>query len=386
MRIVILSLILAAMSAVTFAQDAPKPAQKSDEPHVAKILAEMYVKHGAIKNSPFTADEENESVQTLADGNRIVRKATGKIYRNSDGRVRREIKGGQGGMFGSTFMFGDGVSIAHPDMGHKYLLDDAMKTVKIVRTEDGKVTINGKPAAPGDPDVKIVEKISKVTSDGKNTTEAVVVENINGVVTRRAMTDEEKAKINEKMKSAKPGDSLKEIVVDSDIVTINGGSGGVGAGVSGQNAGTVIARSVGGQNVGGFTFTTDSSKYETKTEELGTRDFEGVPATGTRKITTIPVGAIGNERPIEIVYERWYSKELGMTVYSKNIDPRFGEQIYRLLNISRSEPDPSLFTVPQGYKTITTKGGDVKVSTPGVYRITTTKSDAEKAVSKPNQQ
>ena len=382
MKTIFVALTLAALSALTFGQAAPK----ADQAKVAKTIAEWHSAQGAVKNAPFSADEENESVQTLADGNRIVRKSTGKIYRNSDGRVRREIKGGQGGMFGSTFMFGDGVSIAHPDMGHKYLLDDAMKTVKIVRTEDGKVTINGKPAAPGDPDVKIVEKITKVTSDGKNTTEAVVVENNNGVVTRRPMTDEEKAKIKEKMKSAKPGDSLKEIVIDSDVVTINGGSGGVGSGVGGQNAGTVIARSVGGQSVGGFTFTTDSSKYESKTEELGTRDFEGVPATGTRKITTIPAGAIGNERPIEIVYERWYSKELGMTVYSKNIDPRFGEQTYRLLNISRSEPDPSLFTVPQGYKTITTKGDDVNVSTPGVYRITTTKSDAEKAASKPNQQ
>lgn len=382
MKTIFVALTLAALSALTFGQAAPK----ADQAKVAKTIAEWHSAQGAVKNAPFSADEENESVQTLADGNRIVRKSTGKIYRNSDGRVRREIKGGQGGMFGSTFMFGDGVSIAHPDMGHKYLLDDAMKTVKIVRTEDGKVTINGKPAAPGDPDVKIVEKITKVTSDGKNTTEAVVVENNNGVVTRRPMTDEEKAKIKEKMKSAKPGDSLKEIVIDSDVVTINGGSGGVGSGVGGQNAGTVIARSVGGQSVGGFTFTTDSSKYDAKTEELGTRDFEGVPATGTRKITTIPVGAIGNERPIEIVYERWYSKELGMTVYSKNIDPRFGEQTYRLLNISRSEPDPSLFTVPQGYKTITTKGDDVNVSTPGVYRITTTKSDAEKAASKPNQQ
>ncbi|MGB7203578.1 MAG: hypothetical protein WBD16_15125 [Pyrinomonadaceae bacterium] len=386
MRIVILSLILAAMSAVTFAQDTPRPAQKGDEPHVAKILAQMYVKHGAIENSPFTADEENESVQTLADGNRIVRKSTGKIYRNSEGRVRREVKGGQGGMLGTTFSVGGGTWIENPALGHKMMLDDAMKTAKIVRIEDGKITINGKPAAPGDPDVKIVEKISKVTSDGKNTTEAVVVENNNGVVTRRPMTDEEKATIKEKMKTAKPGDSLKEFVVDSNVVTINGGSGGVGSGVSGRNVGTVITRSVGGQSVGGLTFTTDSSKYESKTEELGTRDFEGVPATGTRKITTIPAGAIGNERPIEIVYERWYSKELGMTVYSKNIDPRFGEQTYRLLNISRSEPDPSLFTVPQGYKTITTKGGDVNVSTPGVYRITTTKSDAEKAVSKPNQQ
>jgi hypothetical protein len=38
---------------------------------------------------------------------------------------------------------------------------------------------------------------------------------------------------------------------------------------------------------------------------------------------------------------------------SKHNDPRFGEQTYRLTNIVRSEPDASLFTVPNGYKLIT---------------------------------
>lgn len=387
MRIIILSLVLAAVSVVTFAQDAPTPSQKAGEPHVAKVLAEMYAKHAAVKNSPFSADEENESVQTLADGNRIVRKSTGKIYRNSDGRVRREIKGGQGGMLGTTFSIGGGTWIENRNMGHKYMIDDAMKTAKVISIEDGKVTVNGKTAAPGDPNIKVIEKISKVTSDGKNTTEAVVVENNNGVVTTRPMTEEEKAKIKEKMKSAKSGESLKEVVVESDVVTINGDSkGGVVAGHPGQNAQVTIARAVGGQHPGGFTFTGESSQYDSRTEELGTRDFEGVSATGTRKVTTIPAGAIGNERPIEIVYERWYSKELEMTVYSKNNDPRFGEQTYRLTNINRSEPDPSLFSVPAGYKTITSNGGNVNIATPGVYRIKTTKSDAEKAAAKPKQQ
>lgn len=366
MKTVFVTLTLAAMSAFTFGQDAPHPAQKGDHEKIAKIIAEMHSAQGAVKNSPFSAEEENESVQTLADGNRIVRKSTGKIYRNSDGRVRREMKGGQGGMLGTTFSFGGGTWIENPAMGHKMMIDDALKTAKIVSIEGGKVTVNGKPVAPGDPNVKVIEKINKVTSDGKGTTEAVVVENNNGVVTTRPMTEEEKAKIKEKMKSMKPGENMKEIVVDSDAVVIGGDKVGVVNGLGGQAG--VIARSIGGQHPGSFTFT---SKYDSKTEELGTRDFDGISATGTRKTTTIPAGAIGNERPIEIVYERWYSKDLGVTVYSKNVDPRFGEQTYRLTNINRSEPDPSLFNVPQGYKTIMMNGNKI---------------DAEKAASKPNQQ
>ncbi|MBK6724244.1 MAG: hypothetical protein IPG58_13560 [Acidobacteria bacterium] len=106
-----------------------------------------------------------------------------------------------------------------------------------------------------------------------------------------------------------------------------------------------IAPSIGSGGVA-YTLSNASSKYDVKTEDLGTRDFEGVSAEGTRRTTTIPAEAIGNERPIEIVYERWFSKELGLVVYSKNSDPRFGEQTYKLTNVIRAEPDPSLFAVP----------------------------------------
>jgi hypothetical protein len=95
------------------------------------------------------------------------------------------------------------------------------------------------------------------------------------------------------------------------------------------------------------------SKWDTRTEQLGVQNIEGIDAEGTRTVTTIPAGAIGNERPIEITYEKWYSNDLQLVVMSKHNDPRFGEQTYRLTNIVRSEPDPSLFTPPQGYKLIT---------------------------------
>jgi hypothetical protein len=37
-------------------------------------------------------------------------------------------------------------------------------------------------------------------------------------------------------------------------------------------------------------------------------------------------------------------------VMTKHSDPRFGETVYRLTNISRTEPDASLFHVPADYK------------------------------------
>jgi hypothetical protein len=87
-----------------------------------------------------------------------------------------------------------------------------------------------------------------------------------------------------------------------------------------------------------------------RTEQLGTKEYEGVRAEGTRTIRTVPAGTIGNLRPIEIVSERWYSPELRVVVYSRRTDPRFGETIYRLTNITRAEPDAALFQVPPDYK------------------------------------
>ena len=98
------------------------------------------------------------------------------------------------------------------------------------------------------------------------------------------------------------------------------------------------------------------------TEDLGTQTMEGVQVTGTRTTQTIPAGKIGNDRPIVITTEVWTSPDLKTTVLSKRNDPRMGEQTFKLTNIQRSEPDPSLFTVPSDFKV--TEGGAKTV----VYR------------------
>ena len=80
-----------------------------------------------------------------------------------------------------------------------------------------------------------------------------------------------------------------------------------------------------------------------------------------RTTHTIPAGEIGNEKPIVIVTEVWTSPDLKTVVYSKRSDPRMGEQIFKLTNITRAEPDASLFTVPRilelptAHKTSSTK-------------------------------
>ena len=94
---------------------------------------------------------------------------------------------------------------------------------------------------------------------------------------------------------------------------------------------------------------------QVNTENLGSQTMEGVQVTGVRTTQTIPAGKIGNDRPISIVTEVWTSPELKTIVLSKRNDPRMGEQTFKLTNIQRAEPDPSLFTVPSDFKI--TEGG-----------------------------
>lgn len=87
-----------------------------------------------------------------------------------------------------------------------------------------------------------------------------------------------------------------------------------------------------------------------KHEDLGTQTIEGVSAQGKRETVTIPAGEIGNERPIEIVTETWFSPDLHTMVLRKHSDPRLGDSTYRLTDIKRNEPDAALFQPPPGAK------------------------------------
>lgn len=83
---------------------------------------------------------------------------------------------------------------------------------------------------------------------------------------------------------------------------------------------------------------------------LGKRIIEGVEADGTKLVETIPAGAMGNERPIEVTNEVWHSNELKTDVLRKHSDPRFGETTFKLTSIIRGEQPRSLFEPPPDYK------------------------------------
>lgn len=283
-----------------------------------KIFAETTaISEKVVKGAPFSADAVNESVQVLADGNRIVRSSTNKLYRNSEGRFRREITGGSGGPLGSFYSVGPGITILDPIAGQRFLLDSDLRTARVgIFKPFGGLTVAGTVKAPAQAAV-----VEKMRADELKAGEARAVAPVAPVAPIAPMT----ATLPKEQAEAVKAYSDAAKVYAETIVSAQGGG---------------FAYSIGGGH----------SKYETRKEDLGVQNIEGVQAEGTRTITTIPAGDIGNERPIEIIYERWYSKELQLVVMSKNSDPRFGEQTYRLTNIVRSEPDPSLFEVPSGFR------------------------------------
>jgi hypothetical protein len=93
-------------------------------------------------------------------------------------------------------------------------------------------------------------------------------------------------------------------------------------------------------------------------EQLGTKSINGIQAEGVRVTRTIPAGEMGNEKPISVVTERWYSPDLQMAVMTVHTDPMMGTVTAKLVNVTPGAPDASLFQVPSDYTVQSGKRGD----------------------------
>jgi hypothetical protein len=277
-------------------------------PQVEFIHHEFSFDGKMVKDAPYSAEAVTETIQTLGDGNRIIRNSSSKIYRDSAGRTRREQAMKAIGPWAVSGEAPIMITINDPIAGLHYNLNTNKK-------------IAHKMAAPrmllhsGDANMAAELKArikDKMKMKGANGDEA-------GTVVTKVVTE------------AVSGNVVTETV--SGAVP-NAVAGAVGSGIAMAAEDRVFAY---------------SSDAEVNRESLGRQAIEGVEAEGTRVTYTIAAGKIGNERPIVTVNERWYSPELQTVVLSKNSDPRTGETTYRLTNISRGEPDPSLFQVPADY-------------------------------------
>jgi len=302
------------LPATTFSMDYLPQDVAYAAPQVQFIHNEFSFDGKLVKGAPYSAEVVTETIQTLGDGNRIVQTSSAKIYRDSAGRTRREQSFKAIGPWAVSGEPPVMISINDPVAGVSYNLNSNMKTAH-------KVTMPrlADPSGFAKERAELKEKIDKLraagaTEAGVNVTNEVVI---------------------------KEGASVAYSSVARTGVATGGGAGG-GAVIRGVRPSMPMP--VGG---GVFSWTSDA---EVNQEQLAPQTIEGVVAEGTRATFTIAAGKIGNERPIVTVNERWYSQELQAVVLSKNSDPRMGETTYRLTNIDRSEPDPSLFQVPTDYR------------------------------------
>jgi len=63
----------------------------------------------------------------------------------------------------------------------------------------------------------------------------------------------------------------------------------------------------------------------------------------------VPVGKMGNAKPITITDETWRSPNLQMVVEETLQDPLIGTRRVEFMNITRTEPEASVFQIPEGY-------------------------------------
>ncbi|HUE82672.1 MAG TPA: hypothetical protein VMM84_11225 [Pyrinomonadaceae bacterium] len=258
------------------------------------VASEMGFDAKSVKGAPYSAEATTEAIQTLSDGNRIVRKSSAAVYRDSEGRTRREQTLAAIGPFATAGEPPKTIHINDPVAGVSYMLD---------------------------PNTRIARKMqpmqySRRIASSSGTGTGVVAFRSSGGVTVQS-------------EGKTPSKEGKTVTSGSAVFTHR-------LSHPGPDQGPVVLW---------------HAKKGTKvnTEPLGSQIIEGVTAEGTRQTSVIPAGEIGNERPIEVVSERWFSPELKTVVLTIHRDPRFGETIYRLTNINRSEPDPSLFEVPGDY-------------------------------------
>lgn len=210
-----------------------------------------------VRGAPYRAEAVTEITQSLADGNRIVRKTTSSVARDGEGRTRREAS-----------MAALGPLAPHDAPRLVFIQDPVAGTTNVL-----------------EPDSHTARKLG-LRRGGKG------------------------ARFEVPAPEGGPGHKVRFFGRPHEM-----GEG----------------------------------KWEKQTENLGTQTIEGLETTGTRTTVTIPAGAIGNEKAITIVSERWVSPELQAVVLSTHRDPRFGETTYRLTGITRGEPDKSLFEVPSDY-------------------------------------
>ncbi|OYT91490.1 MAG: hypothetical protein CFE43_13330 [Burkholderiales bacterium PBB3] len=297
-----------------------------------------------VKGAPYCADAVHESTQYLIDPasstpNKIVRKNSSTLCRDSEGRTRQEIDGA-----GRKQIF-----LRDPVAKESWMLDPERKTA--IRL--GAMQPMAPGAQPGDSGAwrEYGERMRDWARDLSGRVRHEVV----GVTTAVAPMAPPVPPVPP-IPAATPlpeGGPSPVYVTRNETVSPDGKQRQVEV--------HVIRRGAGDAALTPLPDMAPPAEVMLRAESMARRgagvvsalpakELEGVKVNGERTTWTIEAGKIGNEKAIVQTREVWTSPELMLTVYSKDVDPRSGETVYRLSKLSRKEPDASLFKVPQGYE------------------------------------
>ena len=95
--------------------------KKMAETKALGFVTGQIISDRTVKGQPYSAQAVNETVQVLADGNRIAHSSTSAIYRDSEGRERREESiGGLGNLHNEP---AKAIMISDPVAGVNFSLD-----------------------------------------------------------------------------------------------------------------------------------------------------------------------------------------------------------------------------------------------------------------------
>ena len=282
-----------------------------------------------VTGKPYSAQAITESTQILTDGNRITQRNETRIYRDGQGRTRREQTFGGLGVWQAANEPATTITIHDPVAGTTYMMSPGTETAHAIPS----FTL-----APGE--FRAQARLEPGSGE--------VVAQIDGLELGSAVP----APV-----PAPPGAVTRGVRVQTHDVVIEADSG--------APLGETFELPVPPPGVAGVarvaafppTAAVVAPWGEVTTEELGEQILQGVLARGSRETHTIPAGAIGNERPIAMVMERWYSEELEADVLRRNTDPRFGETTYKLVNVVLGEPSAELFVEPDSYELRTEPNG-----------------------------
>jgi hypothetical protein len=228
-----------------------------------------------IPGAPFSADVVTEVTRTLPNGETFHSKMQGKLYRDSQGRTRRE----------SQFQ---SAPSAAASSGRSVVVNDPVQHVMIVFNEAAKTAM--------------VFRWPSSMTNHMNPAPA------SSAASREASPS---PAVPSPYISARPGGTA----------TLTGGP---------------------------------ATAAKTTSEKLGSRELDGVTATGTRTIRSWTTGDEANPQPHSSTTDIWMSPELELTLLSETTEAHSGKTVTRVENLLRSEPDASLFQIPADY-TVTDK-------------------------------